>query len=180
MGSLIFALFCLILAVGAIVLLIKGAKERKAKGILKSLFGMKFVKGIPDLQEGQNVGLYLYKDKITLDDNQIIPLERIKKAVVFTEKELKLKDKSVIGRAALGGLLLGPLGAVVGGVSGVGDKKKEKTLIFLSVEYTDKDGENSKLVFLAGDGAIGLNGFASRVNKMVGIVQPKITEAYEI
>jgi hypothetical protein len=29
-------------------------------------------------------------------------------------------DKSVIGRAAIGGLLLGPLGAVVGGMSGMG------------------------------------------------------------
>lgn len=180
MGSVVFALVCLILGIFMIFLTIRGARERKAKGVLKSLFGMKFVKGIPDLQEGQSVGIYLYKEKITLDDKQIIPLDRIKKAVVFTEKELKLKGKSVIGRAAVGGLLLGPLGAVVGGVSGVGDKKKEKTLIFLSIEFTDKNGENGQLVFLAGDGAIGYNGFANELNKMVGAVPMKITEAYEI
>ena len=32
------------------------------------------------------------------------------------------KKKSVVGRAVLGGIVLGPLGAVVGGISGVGTK----------------------------------------------------------
>ncbi len=32
------------------------------------------------------------------------------------------KSKSIIGRALLGGILLGPAGAVVGGITGVGDK----------------------------------------------------------
>jgi len=178
--ELIIALVGIIIFVGCIYILIKGARGRKAKGILKTLFSMKFVKGIPDLQEGQGVVLYLYREKVSINDNQIIPLERINKVVVFTEKELKMKDKSVVGRAALGGLLLGPLGAVIGGISGAGDKKKNNTLTFLSIEYKNKDGENSKLVFLASDTTMGLNGFANEINKMIGAVPANITEAYEI
>ena len=37
--------------------------------------------------------------------------------------KVKKEGKSVIGRALLGAVLLGPLGAVVGGVSGVGNKE---------------------------------------------------------
>lgn len=42
----------------------------------------------------------------------------------ISHKQLGTEDKSVIGRAVVGGLLLGPLGAVVGGISGVGSKTK--------------------------------------------------------
>ncbi len=38
------------------------------------------------------------------------------------------KDKSVIGRAIVGGLLLGPVGAIVGGMSGIGTKKETKVI----------------------------------------------------
>lgn len=41
-----------------------------------------------------------------------------------SHQQLTTENKSVIGRAALGGLLLGPIGAIVGGISGIGSKTK--------------------------------------------------------
>jgi hypothetical protein len=38
------------------------------------------------------------------------------------------EEKSTIGRAIVGGLLLGPVGAVVGGISGLGSKGVKSTM----------------------------------------------------
>lgn len=59
----------------------------------------------------------------------------------ITEK----KSKSIIGRALVGGLILGPVGAIVGGMTGIGDKEKSKSLSgidnILSISYTENDKE---------------------------------------
>ena len=65
---------------------------------------------------------------------------------VVTEKEIEEANKSVIGRAAIGGLLLGPLGAVVGGVSGVGKKQKTKSNIFIVINYISSDSSEPKVI----------------------------------
>jgi hypothetical protein len=53
------------------------------------------------------------------------------------------KSKSVIGRALLGGVLLGPVGAVVGGMTGIGDKTLKVSdvdnIISISYSQNDKD-----------------------------------------
>ena len=40
---------------------------------------------------------------------------------------IERKEKSVVGRALAGGLLFGPVGAVVGGMTGMKDKKVDRT-----------------------------------------------------
>ena len=71
------------------------------------------------------------------------------------------KEKSVIGRAVVGELLLGPVGAIVGGMSGIGTKtvnvKKKTKLIpaktFFVINYADEHGEIQVVTFeLAGEG----------------------------
>lgn len=56
--------------------------------------------------------------------------------------EITEKDKSVIGRAVVGGLLLGPVGAIVGGMSGIGTKQKVKkgnVDLYLYIKTSDRE-----------------------------------------
>ena len=43
----------------------------------------------------------------------------------------QLKNKSVVGRGVAGGLLFGPLGAVIGGMSGINKQKIKRTLVII-------------------------------------------------
>lgn len=75
--------------------------------------------------------------------------DQICAADVINETEIKERGKSVIGRAAVGGLLLGPLGAVIGGISGTGTKKRKEEKNFFVINYhpTDASQETKVLSF---------------------------------
>ncbi len=52
------------------------------------------------------------------------PMDSIEYFVIEPQQViLEKKEKSVVGRAVVGGLLLGPVGALVGGMSGMGTKE---------------------------------------------------------
>ena len=55
----------------------------------------------------------------------------------ITHKQLTSEKKSVIGRAVVGGVLLGPLAAVVGGMSGIGSKTKTIGNYLLVITFWD-------------------------------------------
>lgn len=68
--------------------------------------------------------------------------EKVTNCEFLTEKDIQEKAKSVLGRAAVGGLLLGPVGAIVGGMTGLNGKKvKEKTRAFIVINYTTGNDE---------------------------------------
>lgn len=69
-------------------------------------------------------------------------------AIERQEKIVEEKSKSVVGRAVLGGVLLGPLGAVVGGMSGIGSKKIDLTPVanIVSISY-ENNGIEEMLLF---------------------------------
>lgn len=72
----------------------------------------------------------IIKSKFKLKDTgeykeHTININEITKAAFMSEQDIIEKKKSVGGRAIAGGVLLGPLGAIVGGISGTGTKTKK-------------------------------------------------------
>ncbi|MGR6544848.1 hypothetical protein [Paenibacillus tundrae] len=86
-----------------------------------------------------------FDDRILIDANTHkfeIPLERVRAAVALTEQEIIQKNKSVVGRALIGTLIVPGLGTIVGGMSGVGTKqKKGKNNHYLILNYLDSNGQ---------------------------------------
>jgi len=71
---------------------------------------------------------------LALKNTDITSINIEKGGVIDTE------GRSVIGRAIVGGLLLGPLGAIVGGVSGTKDKiTKEKDNLVIILKSDEKE-----------------------------------------
>ncbi|MHB9920620.1 hypothetical protein [Clostridium botulinum] len=66
---------------------------------------------------------------------------------IIHEKDIIETNKSSVGRAMVGGVLLGSLGAVIGGISGVGTKKSSKLRTFLVINYKSKDEEIKVISF---------------------------------
>lgn len=75
------------------------------------------------------------KPKVYLNYNQVISISLV------TEKEVIEQSKSTVGRAVAGGVLLGPVGAIVGGMSGIGNKTKNKTRNFVVINYKSRNGD---------------------------------------
>ena len=69
-------------------------------------------------------------------------------ARVISEQEVKEQKTNIIGRAVVGDLLLGPVGALVGGMSAVGKKKIEnKRFYIINYRPIDKPKETEVLAF---------------------------------
>ena len=129
-------------------------------GFLKSTKGSvisEFFKPLQDLgpikADTDVVDVALYDDhleiKANLKKHEPITLQYSQITDVFygQETEVVEKDRSVIGRAVAGGLLFGGVGAVVGGISGVGKKEKKVTKLLFIISYTAKDGQDAFLQF---------------------------------
>jgi len=97
------------------------------------------------------------------------------KVGIVTEKEIEERDKSVVGRAVIGGLLLGPIGAVVGGTSGVGTKKETKIKNCLVINYHPTNDINEiKVILLEIVGAtMHLSAFIKALKEKANIVESK-------
>ena len=93
------------------------------------------------LQEGSTLvaahsnGISIAGSGLNLNFN--IAYEQIIDMKFVSHKQLSSEDKSVIGRAVVGGLLLGPLGAVVGGISGIGSKTVTLGNYYFAINFYD-------------------------------------------
>lgn len=112
-----------------------------------------FVDGVESYSKGTAIELSLDDKEECLvmkarvfKDKPIVKLnyEQIVAAEVITEKEIIENGKSTVGRALVGGVLLGPLGAIVGGMSGIGNKTKSSKHYFLVVNYKSSNSEEVK------------------------------------
>lgn len=69
-----------------------------------------------------------------------------------THKQLTTEKKSVIGRAVVGGVLLGPLAAVVGGMSGIGTKTKTLGNYLFVINFWDVYTYQVQTIFICTKG----------------------------
>lgn len=125
-----------------------GIFKSKKGSIISDYFQL--IDAVGHHNKGDNVEMSLYdnhlelsamfvKHKTSLSYDQITDVYYGRSNIILN------KNKSVIGRAVGGGLLLGGLGAVVGGMSGVGGKEIKKNTLCLIISYKDKDGNDKFL-----------------------------------
>lgn len=116
-----------------------------------------YVDGIPNLftieHETVDVTIDTDSEKLIIQSainkkaTATLDLQKITDVRDVTDRQIVEANKSVIGRAIVGTLLLGPLGGIVGGMSGIGGKKEKKVAHnFVVISYTSN--EESKQIIL--------------------------------
>lgn len=110
----------------------------------------KLIDGIPGW--GQNVlvikaelledSIKFYKSPIGKSSSISLYYNQILETGFYSEEEILEKSKSVIGRAAVGSLF-GPLGAIIGGISGTGTKKINQKKYYYTISFVSSSGNPS-------------------------------------
>ncbi|EPY2307080.1 hypothetical protein ACXATD_002751 [Clostridium sporogenes] len=130
-----------------------GLFNRKNKEI--NPINLVYIDGIDRYIKGATVSLSLDDKKrcLVIKDSKNnypvvnISFEKLVAVDIVHEKDIIETNKNSVGRAMAGGILLGPLGAIVGGISGVGSKKNYKLRTFLVINYKSKDEEIKVISF---------------------------------
>lgn len=106
--------------------------------------------GVSVIPHGILLTVSLNNDSITIENSDIsFTLERsqVANSGFFTEQDIIAKNKNVVGRSIAGGLLFGGMGAVIGGLSGVGSKNKTLHRKFVFITYQSSDKSDCGIVF---------------------------------
>lgn len=119
-------------------------KKKLDESISKTLEQIPFthVSGLSKIQENTPVGVKVLSNSCIITDlssnvTESIELKNIVKAQPISESVLTEKDKSVIARALIGGIVFGVAGAIVGGMSGLGTKKEKTINNFFKITLND-------------------------------------------
>lgn len=100
---------------------------------MKTNIAVTFEGKAANLISDKKKGTVTCKQPFKKEPDFVLDVDDIESIDILTEEEAK--NKSVIGRAIVGGVLFGGVGAVVGGLSGVGQKKKIREI--LSIDTMD-------------------------------------------
>jgi hypothetical protein len=132
--------------------------------------------GLQSIPKGMPVEVTLWEDELTIKQNfskkepSHLKYSQIINAGVVREEEIIEKSKSVLGRAAVGGLLLGPVGAIVGSISGTGKKEKVQRKAYYIINYKSfNDDETKVLSFQLTGNTLGLAKFETEMKEHLGI-----------
>lgn len=125
----------------------KNTPRKRAADLCASVsLWAKHMAGLP-MPESAPCYLYLCTDRVVIDrDNTSydLPISKITDAVVKTETEIRSNYVSSIGGAVAGGMLFGPLGAIVGGRT---KKKEDRTIHSYLIFSYDKSGDMDYISF---------------------------------
>ncbi|UZW14349.1 zinc ribbon domain-containing protein [Clostridium pasteurianum] len=94
-----------------------------------------------------------YRTLVEIHYSQIISVEEI--------RGNEIKDKSTIGRAVIGGVVFGYLGAIIGGMSGIGTKNVN--VYYLVINYWDTNTKQKCSISIACN--VSSKRFINRLNK---------------
>jgi len=125
----------------------KNAMEAKELGARMHSVGI-HIYGVPGIGEKEFVKLFFTDDKLIIKGGgKTVELayDRLTAIKAASKTDLLKKDRSVIGRGIAGGLLLGPLGAIIGGMSAVGKQKHIKGQ-FLILNYIPAGQDETKVM----------------------------------
>jgi len=117
----------------------------------------RYIDGMPQLKEGTIIEISKDKESINIDNKYFIANDKIISKTITNSKILTDVQKSVIQRSLVGVMVAGPLGAIVGGISGVGTKKGIELVHFLNLNYIDEDNIERKALFAMEDSSKLLN-----------------------
>lgn len=131
---------------------------------------MKLIEPIGNLKENITYLVSLYSEHLIIKDvltrkDATLSLNQITNVFYGTETEVIEKSKSVVGRAIIGSAF-GPMGTVVGAISGVGDKKSKKKHTYLIISYISSDG-NEDVIKLEDTLSNGKNLY-KKLNALIG------------
>ena len=91
-----------------------------------------------------------------IHNSQIISIEKT------TSAQIAQINKSVIGRAIVGNLIMGPLGAIVGGMSGLGTKDKLQVRQYVVVNFWSVENRTAQSILVQCDENQPVSAFITR------------------
>lgn len=100
----------------------------------------------------------LFSPALSIHRTQIISLEHT------SQEEVHRVGKSVVGRAIVGGLVTGGIGAIIGGLSGIGSKEKKADVHYLVVNFWDVKARIPQTALISGN-KIQIKAFVERYHK---------------
>lgn len=121
----------------------KANREYKRKSNKASaLYLATHMHGLPHSEKDDKAEIYLLEDRLKIsctNKRYEMPHDRIVVAKYLDSTDVLKQDKSVVGRGVAGYVLLGPLGSIVGGMSGIGEKKTKGNFLVLNYKRKNTD-----------------------------------------
>lgn len=123
-------------------------KKDKENNIICKV-SLQHVSGLENLVQNIECKIAVNEEQLFVDDKYVVKLSNIKSTQIIKGKELLEQEKSMLGRALVGGILLGGIGAVIGSMTALKNEKQMKDVDFLLIDYINSKNENAQLVFMA-------------------------------